>query len=154
MAAGPMAPPTLYLPFGEMLVFVGFGLNRLKVPFQFLIHAALSWEPLLQRFHLHGTGLTPDMVSVRLANDATGPTFTHGHFVRHPRYTDSSGYWLVAELQTRGEEAKDDIMYIMLTRAVKGCTLWLPTEPLGYPGSQLMDDHATTSCLNTRNWSP
>jgi hypothetical protein len=71
---------------GEMLVFVGFALNRHKVPFQLLIHAALSWEPLLQRFHLHGTGLTPDMVSVRLANDAAGPTFTHGNCVRCPRY--------------------------------------------------------------------
>jgi hypothetical protein len=33
-------------------------------------------------------------------------------------------------------------MYIMLTRAVKCCTLWLHTEPLGYPGAQLTDDHA------------
>ena len=108
---------------GEMLVLVGFALNRLKVPFQFLSHAALSWEPLRQRFHLLGTGLTPGMVSVQLANDAAGPTFTHGHFVRHPRYKGSSGYWLVVDLQTRGKQAKDDIMYIMLTRAVKGCTL-------------------------------
>lgn len=82
------------------------------------------------------------MVSVRLANDATGPTFTHAHFVRHPRYKGSSGYWLAADLQTRGEQTKDEIMYIMLTRAVKGCTLWLHTEPLGYPGAQLTDDHA------------
>jgi hypothetical protein len=49
---------------------------------------------------------------------------------------------LAADLQTRGEQTKDDIMYIMLTRAVKGCTLWLHTEPLGYPGAQLTDDHA------------
>ena len=67
------------------------------------------------------------MVSVRLASDATGPTFTHAHFVRHPRYKGNSGYWLAADLQTRGEHTKDDIMYIMLTRAVKGCTLWLHT---------------------------
>ena len=33
-------------------------------------------------------------------------------------------------------------MYIMLTRAVKGCALWLHTEPQGYPGAQLTDDHA------------
>jgi hypothetical protein len=45
-------------------------------------------------------------------------------------------------LQTRCERAKDEIMYIMLTRAVKGCALWLHTEPLGYPGAQLTDDHA------------
>ena len=62
--------------------------------------------------------------------------------MRHPRYKGSSGYWLVADLQTRGEQTKDDIMYIMLTRAVKGCTLWLHTEPLGYHGAQLTDDHA------------
>ena len=33
---------------GEMLVFVGFALNRLKVPCQFLVNQALSWEPLLK----------------------------------------------------------------------------------------------------------
>ena len=122
---------------GEMLVFVGFALNRLKVPFQFLINEALSWEPLLQEIGLDRSGLTTDMVSVRLANDSTGPTFAYGHVVRHPRYRDlSQTVWQPNDLQMNGDQAKDQIQYIMLTRPVKDCTLWVHTEPLGWPGEQ------------------
>jgi hypothetical protein len=127
-----------------MLVFVGFALNRLKVPFQFLINEALKWEPLLETFGLSGSGLTNDMVSVRLANDSTGPTFVYGHVVRHPRYVDTSNtVWAKNDLQTGGDQAKDQIQYIMLTRAVKDCTLWVHTEPLGWPGERkvLPDDN-------------
>jgi hypothetical protein len=124
---------------GEMLVFVGFALNRLKVPFQFLINQTLSWKALLDRFELTGSGLTPDMVSVRLANDSTGPTFLYGHVVRHPRYRDTSkSHWEMSDLQTGGDQTKDQIQYIMLTRAVKDCTLWVHTEPLGWPGERRM----------------
>ena len=35
-----------------------------------------------------------------------------------------------------GDPAKDQIQYIMLTRPVKDCTLWVHTEPLGWPGEQ------------------
>jgi len=126
---------------GEMLVFAGFALNRLKIPFQFLLNEVLCWEPALRRFGLQGSGLTPDMVSVRLANDSTGPTFIYGHVVRHPRYKDDvRNDWAPHDLQTGGDQAKDNIQYIMLTRSVKDCTLWLHSEPLGWPGNQLLLD--------------
>jgi hypothetical protein len=122
---------------GDTLVFVGFGLNRLKIPFEFLINETLSWGTLLQDLELDRSGLTTDMVSVRLANDSTGPTFAYGHVVRHPRYRDlSQSAWQPHDLQMNGDQAKDQIQYIMLTRPVKDCTLWLHTEPLGWPGEQ------------------
>jgi hypothetical protein len=124
VASGPVFVP------GEMLVFVGFALNRLKVPCQFLVNKALSDQSLLRLYGLEGTGLTPDMVSVRLANDSTGPTFKYGHIVRHPRYKDiHQTVWDGSDLQTRGDQSKDEIMYIMLTRASRSCTLWLHNEP-------------------------
>jgi len=136
--AGTLDP--VFVP-GEMLVFVGFALNRLKVSFQFLVTALLSWNEFLVRYDLQESGLTPDMVSVRLANDSTGPTFDYGHVVRHPRYRgQSSVAWRLPgdrlDLQTEGDQAKDEIMYILLTRATKDCTLCLHTEPLGHPDSQ------------------
>jgi hypothetical protein len=121
----------------DMLVFVGFALNRTKVSFQFRVAALLSWKEFLVRYDLQESGLTPDMVSARLANDSAGPTFAYGHVVRHPRYRDlSQTVWHHNDLQMSGDQAREQIQYIMLTRPVKDCTLWVHTEPLGWPGEQ------------------
>ena len=121
------------LKAGEQLVFVGFTLARLKSTFQLLINGLLSWEVLQNHFGLEGSGLEPGMVSVRLANDSTGPNFLYGHVVRHPRYKDAGATrWTdLHDLQTEGEQVNENLQYIQLTRASKDLTFWVHAEPLG-----------------------
>ena len=128
--------PEPVLTSGEPLVFVGFTLARLKAPFQLVLNGLLSWEPLLETFGIQGSGLEPGMVSVRLANDSTGPTFDYCHVVRHPRYRDTSAArWTnLEDLQMTGGQASENLQYIQLTRDSKDLTLWVHAEPLGSPG--------------------
>ena len=73
------------------------------------------------------------MVSVRLANDNTGPNFVYGHVVRHPRYKDvGATRWTdLHDLQTEGDQVNENLQHIQLTRASRDLTFWVHAEPLG-----------------------
>ena len=59
---------------GEQVVLVAFALRRLKDPFELLVSSALADSHFLDIFGLQARDLAPGIVSVRTANDMTGPT--------------------------------------------------------------------------------
>ena len=74
-----------------------------------------SHNMFLAYFGLHGLGLQPDMVSVRLANDdSPGRTFYYGHVVRQPH---------ASILRIKGEQANETIQNSLLTHISHDCTV-------------------------------
>ena len=68
--------PEPVLTSGEPLVFVGFTLARLKVPFQLVLNGLLSWEPLLETSAFKGRAWSPAWAACDWPTTAPGPPST------------------------------------------------------------------------------
>ena len=136
----------LHMPLfaaNELLVYVGFPLQRLMGPFQLVLEGCLSSPAFRQQIDLEGIML--EHVSCHMANDSAGPTFLYGHVIRHPRYRKmSADRFADGGHQRHGLQAQTSLQHIQLTRASHEMVIWPHDEPVGTPSlpRQLRKDAA------------
>ena len=98
----------------DAIILVGFALSRLLKPFARYLSELLNWEPVKTAV----APLTFANVTVRVANDCTGPTFKFVCYVRHCRYVGQSD-------QHMGIQSDEKLEYVMYTRAQEELVVFL-----------------------------